>query len=294
MNQFIILILNIIILILSLSDSFYIIIPLRVLNRGGNIINTGTRSTSVFSLNTQLNGKKSRSMGGKQGVLVAKLATAKKQQKGEREDVNSGVDDDVKDPVSSEEAKMRRDFDYLLKNDAYSMLSTSDDSLVEMASSPEGKIACPPPPPKVYVGDDFPLSESALKECLLSPSGTPSIPCGSAVLKLLIIDPRPNSSFLRDAFSEIVSSITTLPKDANYVFVSPTPAGGVRRMVKTAMKGNQKGAGGFVKDGYEDLVGRVQIYTTGEEGGLYRTLGIKGEGQILSLWVLGEGFGMER
>jgi hypothetical protein len=60
-------------------------------------------------------------------------------------------------------------------------------------------------------------------------------------------------------------------------------------MIKRATKKGKTGnVDGFLKDGYEDLKGRVQVYSSGEDGGgLYKTLGIAGDGQIFSLWVIG-------
>ncbi|GMI47390.1 hypothetical protein TrCOL_g3651 [Triparma columacea] len=222
-------------------------------------------------------------MGGSQGALAKKLAEAK------RKNALEGGGEEVtmaEEPMSSEEEKMKRDFAYMINNDAYSLRNDEEDSM-EIASSSSTSRA--PPPPKLYVGDDFPLSEQQLREYCLAPSGEMSTACGNSKYKVLVIDPRPNSVFLREAFSSVVPNVAALPKEASYVFISPTSAGQVRKMIKSAMKKSKAGnVDGLLKDGYEDLKGRVQVYSSGEDGGaLYRTLGIAGDGQIFSLWVIG-------
>ncbi|GMH63463.1 hypothetical protein TrRE_jg4258 [Triparma retinervis] len=210
-------------------------------------------------------------MGGSQGALAKKLAEAKKQNAAaEGGGVEVGGEEmNSEKIVTSEEAKMKRDFAYMIKNDAYSLQSDEDDSL--------------------YVGDDFPVGEQQLREYCLAPSGEKSTQCGNARFKFLIIDPRPNSVFFREAFSGVVPNAAALPQEASYVFVSPTTPGQVRQMIKRATKKGKTGnVDGFLKDGYEDLKGRVQVYSSGEDGGgLYKTLGIAGDGQIFSLWVIG-------
>lgn len=237
-------------------------------------------------------GKKSRSMGGSQGALARKLAEAKKQNS---DSPSTTPTDDVGkketvETVTSEEDKMRRDFEYMIKNDAYSLLANDEDEGIASvaAGGSSSSRANTPPPPKLYVEDDFPLTEAQLREYCIAPSGEPSTQCRVGKYKVLIIDPRPNSAFQRETFSNVMSTSSSLPKEANYVFISPTPCGQLRQMMKKALKKNKAGTiENWIRDGYEDINGRVQVYSTGEDGGgIYRTLGVAGEGQIFSLWVI--------
>eukprot|EP00520_Triparma_pacifica_P007303 CAMPEP_0118651436 /NCGR_PEP_ID=MMETSP0785-20121206/10786_1 /TAXON_ID=91992 /ORGANISM="Bolidomonas pacifica, Strain CCMP 1866" /LENGTH=252 /DNA_ID=CAMNT_0006543891 /DNA_START=188 /DNA_END=942 /DNA_ORIENTATION=- len=226
-------------------------------------------------------------MGGSQGALARKLAEAKKQNS---DSENTTTDDVGKENVTSEEDKMRRDFEYMIKNDAYSLLADEEDEGVASvaAGGSSSSRANTPPPPKLYVGDDFPLTEAQLREYCITPSGEPSTQCGVGKYKVLIIDPRPNSAFQREAFSNVISTSASLPKEANYVFISPTPCGQLRQMMKKALKKNKAGTiDNWIGDGYEDINGRIQVYSTGEDGGgIYTTLGVAGEGRIFSLWVI--------
>ena len=124
-------------------------------------------------------------MGGSQGALARKLAEAKKQN---RDSENTTTDDVGKENVTSEEDKMRRDFEYMIKNDAYSLLADEEDEGVASvaAGGSSSSRANTPPPPKLYVGDDFPLTEAQLREYCITPSGEPSTQCGVGKVRELV------------------------------------------------------------------------------------------------------------
>jgi len=117
---------------------------------------------------------------------------------------------------------------------------------------------------------------------------------------ILIVDPRPSSSFFNDAFRELLSACDALPGSAACVFISPTPPSKLRQMVKKSCKGLRKTkefSEKLIGTGESDSLGRLRIYTTSYDADvpsssnsgseLYNKLGLVGGSSLnLTLFVV--------
>ncbi|GMH96241.1 hypothetical protein TrVE_jg6458 [Triparma verrucosa] len=277
-------------------------------------------------------------MGGKQGEMARKLAIAKQQrasaasastssgseqqqqqQQSDDTNMNMSYQAEVNDDTLDEETrKLKREFDYMLQNNAYTInpneyeseeemladydpnSSASSDSSTENSSKKSQ--ARRNLPPLLYVSDPFPFTPSTLSPYLFTPSSLPSSPPLSSSYTTYIIDPRPTSSFFTQTLNSLITSFKTLPTSSSYVLITSSTPGTLRQNIKKISKplGSKilpdlidKGTitqsnslsilttdGGIEKDGSRKSVKNIS------SNEVFLKTGTSGSGRILSLSII--------